>query len=204
MWLPTLAFLGGVSAASAMMIVSTIALAAMCLNHLILPASFSSRGGPYTNLYARLLWWRRALIAVIVMAGYGFYLLLEANQGLVKLGLTSFVAVAQFLPGILGLLYWRRATRAGFIGGLLGGGVVWAVTMLLPLLERSGLLQTGIDVQAWIGATEATPIGFATFASLAVNSLLFVALSLATRPAAEESEAARACSRDVLAPRRAW
>lgn len=201
-WLPTLAFLGGVSAASAMMIVSTIALAAMCLNHLILPASFFSRGGPYTNLYARLLWWRRALIAVIIMAGYGFYLLLEANQGLVKLGLISFVAVAQFLPGILGLLYWPRATRTGFIGGLLGGGLVWALTMLLPLLERSGLIHTGIDVQMWARAAEATPTGFATFASLAVNGLLFVGLSLLTRPGAEETEAARACSRDVLAPPR--
>lgn len=199
-WLPTLAFLGGVSAASAMMIVETLALAAMCLNHLVLPASFSARDLPYTNLYQRLLWWRRALIAMIVFAGYAFYLLLEANQGLVRLGLISFVAVAQFLPGVAGLLFWRRATRTGFIGGLLGGGVVWVATLLVPLLERSGFLSGSLDIQALSGAGGQDAIGFATFWSLAVNSLLFVGLSLVTRPSAEESEAARACCRDTITP----
>jgi Na+/proline symporter/signal transduction histidine kinase len=199
-WLPTLAFLGGVSAASAMMIVETLALAAMCLNHLILPASFLNRGRPYTNLYKRLLWWRRLLIAIVVFAGYGFYLLLETNQGLVQLGLISFVAVAQFLPGIFGLLYWPRASRTGFIAGLLGGAAVWAVTLILPLLERSGLLHTGFDLQAVLGAGGQNRIAFATFWSLAVNSLLFVGLSLASRQTDEELEAARACCRDTLTP----
>lgn len=201
-WLPTLAFLGGVSAASAMMIVETLALAAMCLNHLILPASFLNRERPYTNLYQRLLWWRRVLIAVIIFAGYGFYLLLQANQGLVQLGLISFVAVAQFLPGVLGLLFWPRATRVGFIGGLAGGALTWTLTMLLPLLEYSGLLHTGLDIQGWVGARDQHPIAFATFWSLAVNGLLFVGLSLATRRTTEEVEAARACARDTVTPPR--
>src|SRR5207237_2331583 len=124
---------GGVSAASAMIIVETLALAAMCLNHLVLPMSFSAQTGPMENLYERLLGWRRALIAVIILAGFGFYLLLKENQGLVQLGLVSFVAVAQFLPGIFGLLFWRRATHAGFIAGLLGGGLVWPLVLLLAL-----------------------------------------------------------------------
>jgi Na+/proline symporter/signal transduction histidine kinase len=201
-WLPTLAFLGGVSAASAMMIVETLALAAMCLNHLILPASFFSRARPYDNLYQRLLWWRRLLIAAIILAGYGFYLLLEANQGLVQLGLISFVAVTQFLPGVFGLLYWPRATRAGFIGGLAGGALTWALTMLLPLLERSALLHIGLDLQGAVGARGEHPIAFATFWSLAVNSFLFVGLSLASRRTAEEAEAACACTREAAtAPR---
>lgn len=199
-WLPTLAFLGGVSAASAMMIVETLALAAMCLNHLILPASFSGRARPYTNLYQRLLWWRRALIAIIILAGYGFYLLLEHNQGLVQLGLISFVAVAQFLPGVLGLLYWPRATRLGFIGGLSGGALVWGATLLLPLFERSGFPHTGVDLQGWLHAAGQDPIAFATFWSLAANSLLFIGLSLVSQPTEEEQEAARACSRDTVAP----
>ncbi len=200
-WLPTIAFLGGVSAASAMIIVETLALAAMSLNHLILPMTFSARVGPYHNLYQRLLWWRRALIAVIILAGYGFYLLLKENQGLVQLGLISFVAVAQFLPGIVGLLYWRRATRAGFIAGLLGGGLVWAFVLLLPLLERSGIIHLGFSLQAWMGASAESAIVFGTFWSLALNALLFVALSVFTRPTAEESEAARACAREMLPPR---
>lgn len=201
--LSTLAFIGGVSAASAMMIVATLSLAAMCMNHLILPASFQGeRSKPYTNLYRWLLWGRRALIAVIILAGYGFYLLLEHNQGLVQLGLISFVAVAQFLPGIVGLLYWRRATRAGFIAGLTGGAAVWAATLILPLLERSGFLQTDFDLQVWMGAVGEDRWAFSTFWSLTVNSLLFAGLSLFTKPSREEQEAAMACCRDNLMPPR--
>jgi PAS domain S-box-containing protein len=196
-WLTTIAFLGGVSAASAMMIVETLALAAMCLNHLVLPMRFSARDAPIENLYRQLLGWRRALIAVIILAGYGFYLLLQANQGLVQLGLISFVAVAQFLPGIVGLLFWPRATRAGFIGGLLGGGFVWAFALLIPLFERSGIVHFGIPLQQWLGMASENPIVFGTFWSLTVNTLAFVGLSVLTRPTPEEEDAARACTREL-------
>ncbi|HEX7928559.1 MAG TPA: ATP-binding protein [bacterium] len=200
-WLPTVAFLGGVSAASAMMIVETLALAAMCLNHIVLPMNFFSRERPYTNLYQRLLWWRRFLIAVIILAGYGFYLMLESRQSLVQLGLISFVAVAQFLPGVIGLLFWPRATRSGFIVGLLGGGTVWSLSLLIPLLQRSGILQLPVDLQHLLGMAKQDPIAFGTFWSLAVNSLLYVAGSVLTRPTPEEAEAARACTREILPPR---
>jgi len=200
-WLTIVAFLGGVSAASAMMIVETLALAAMCLNHLVLPMSFLTRAAAYDNLYQRLLWWRRFLIAVVILAGYGFYLLLESNQGLVQLGLISFVAVAQFLPGIVGLLFWSRATRAGFIGGLLGGGFIWLFVLLAPLLENSGIIHLGFNLQEWLGGAADSPIVFGTFWSLAINSLLFVGLSVCTRQSAEEMDAARACVRGALPPR---
>jgi PAS domain S-box-containing protein len=196
-WLPVLTFIGGVSAASAMMIVCTLALAAMCMNHLVLPASFPPRLSPEANLYSWLLWGRRLLIAVIILAGFAFYLLLEHNQGLAQLGLISFVAVAQFLPGIIGLLYWRRATRSGFIAGLLGGGLVWAVMLLLPLLENSGMI-TGLEMLRPAASNE--PWADATFISLSVNALLFAAVSLLTRPSQQESEAAMACCRDSLSP----
>jgi PAS domain S-box-containing protein len=199
--LTTVAILGGVSAASAMMIVETLALAAMCLNHLVLPMSFPTRAAAYDNLYKRLLWWRSFLIVVVILAGYGFYLLLESNQGLVQLGLISFVAVAQFLPGIVGLLFWSRATRTGFIGGLLGGGFVWAFLLLAPLLENSGIVQLGFNLQEWLGGAGESPIVFGTFWSLAVNGLLFVGLSVVTRQSAEEMDAARACARGTLPPR---
>jgi Na+/proline symporter/signal transduction histidine kinase len=195
--LPLLTFIGGISAASAMIIVTTLALAAMCMNHLVLPASFPPRLTPETNIYRWLLWGRRVLITLIILAGYGFYLLLEHNQGLVQLGLISFVAVAQFLPGIAGLLYWRRATRSGFIAGLLGGGSVWAFTLLLPQLEFSGLLSTGIRPD--IGIYSADPWGSSTLWSLSINALLFVVVSLLTRPSSQERQAASACCRESLA-----
>jgi Na+/proline symporter/signal transduction histidine kinase len=193
-----LAFVGGVSAASAMMIVTTVALSAMCVNHLILPASFPD---PTVNLYRWLLWGRRIVIALLVMAGYAFYRMLEHNQGLVELGLISFVAVAQLVPGVVGLLYWPRANRYGFLVGLCGGGLVWLVTLVAPLLEASGQLNTGFSLAPWLSYTGQDKWTFVTFWSLAVNTALFVAVSIATRQTVEEEEAARACTLETYSPR---
>ncbi len=194
-WLPVLTFLGGVSAASAMMIVATLALAAMCMNHFVLPASFPPRLNAETDIYRWLLWGRRMLITVIIGAGYGFFLLLERNQGLVQLGLISFVAVTQFLPGVVGLLYWRRATRTGFLLGLAGGAGAWGYTLLLPLLQRTEPLAG--DLTSPLGTD---PWGEATFWTLTINSLLFVVGSLFTRPSSAEQEAAAACCKDSFTP----
>ncbi len=195
-WLPIVAFIGGVSAASAMVIVTTVALSAMCLNHIILPASYPD---PAVNLYRWLLWGRRIVIAAIILAGYGFYVVLEHNQGLVQLGLISFVAVAQFLPGVVGVLYWSRANQHGFLAGLAGGVLVWLATLIVPLLEQAGQLRTGFTLTPWLEYTGQDKWTFVTFWSLTVNSFLFVVVSLLTRQKPEEIEAANACTRELLA-----
>lgn len=190
-FLPYLAFIGGLSAASAMMIVTTVSLASMCLNHLLLPAT--RYPDPDIDLYRWLLWGRRTLIVIIITAGYGFYLLLENNQGLVQLGLISFVAVAQFLPGFLGTLFWPRATSTGLIVGLIGGALVWAATLLMPLLVRSGFIA---PAPIWAALSEHTGVDhwtFATLTSLAVNATLFFVVSLLGTPSRAESDAAQAC-----------
>lgn len=191
------ALLGGVSAASAMMIVTTVALSAMALNHLVLPASIPD---PTLNLYRWLLWGRRVVMAVIVMAGFGFYVALEHNQMLVELGLISFVAVAQLLPGIVGVLYWEGANRNGFMAGLGGGAIVWFVVLFIPLLE-GGPEQAGFSLQPWMDYTRMDKWTFVTFWSLVVNGMLFVVVSLLTRRSPEEAEAANACLNETFLPR---
>ncbi len=196
-WLPIITFIGGVSAASAMVIVTTLALSSMCLNHLVIPASYPN---PKVNIYIWLLWSRRLLIGVIIMAGFIFYQILEHNQGLVQLGLISFVAVAQFLPGIIGALFWRRASRTGFILGLLGGIALWTLTLLVPLLVDTGFVNSAIDLQA---LQESSGLGhweFATFWSLTINALLFIFGSLAAGQSEEETVVAYACHSDTVAP----
>ncbi len=196
-WLSVLAFIGGLSAASAMVIVTSLALASMSLNHLLLPASYPD---PEMNLYQWILWGRRLLIALIIMGGYLVYVNLRHEQGLVQLGLISFVAVAQFLPGIAGLLYWRRATRAGFISGLIGGIAAWALVLLSPLLYSSGILRSAPDVAGWIQASGMHKWAFATFTTLGLNGLLFVTVSLLTRQDSREQAAAHACCADTYTP----
>lgn len=196
-WLSLLAFIGGLSAASAMVIVTSIALASMSLNHLLLPASYPD---PALNLYRWILWGRRLLIGLIILAGYGFYAGLKHSQSLVELGLISFVAVAQFLPGVAGLLYWRRATRSGLISGLLGGIAVWSVLLLAPLLHASGIMTTDLGVPQLVERSGMHKWAFATFTSLTVNAGLFVLVSLITRQSAGEQEAARACCAETVVP----
>ncbi|MGB0721032.1 MAG: ATP-binding protein [Gammaproteobacteria bacterium] len=198
-WLPVFTFIGGLSAASAMVIVSTLALSSMCLNHIILPARYPD---PDANLYRWLLWARRVLIALIILAGYGFYAMLEHDRGLVELGLISFVAVVQFVPGIVGTLYWRRATRAGFLAGLLAGGAVWFVVLLLPTLEQSEHFHSDLGVYVIEQSRDANRWAFSTFWTLTANVIFFVIGSLISRQSEEEYVAALACCSEATPPPR--
>ncbi len=190
--LPVLTFIGGLSAASAMIIVTTLALATMCMNHLVLPASFPPRLSDGTNMYQWLLWGRRLVIILIIGAGYGFYLLQQRNQGLAGLGLISFVAVAQCLPGIVGLLYWQRASKSGFIAGLLVGGGIWAITLMAPLFERAGIIASPyFNLLDYAMSTTDSALW-----SLMFNSLAFVIFSLLQPQQEDEREVANACFRE--------
>ncbi len=195
--LATLSFIGGLSAASSMIIVTTLALTSMCMNHLLLPINYPA---PSVDLYRWLLWGRRTLVVLIIFAGYLFYTFLQYNEGLVQLGLISFVAVTQFIPGIVGLLYWRDATRTGMVWGLLGGILVWFVVLILPLLEQSQLITTGIDWNALHEQSGMESWEYATLLSLLVNGTLFLLLSLFTQQSAAERESAHACCSDTLFP----
>ncbi len=196
-WLPTLAFIGGVSAASAMVIVTTVALSSMVLNHILLPWVYPY---PQVNLYRWLQSSRRVIIGAIILAGYAFYVLLQQNQRLVELGLISFVAVAQFLPGIIGLLYWKRANRNGFIAGLMGGMLVWGITLLVPLLDASGFIRSEIDITTMQTVTGLSKWEFSSFFSISLNLLLFVTGSLLTRQSRGERDAAGACCTESFTP----
>jgi Na+/proline symporter len=203
--LPLFTFIGGLSAASAMMIVTTLALAAMVMNHFVLPLIFPHKISTETNIYKRLLQGRRILIAIIIMAGFAFYLLISKHQGLAQLGLISFVAVAQFLPGMIGLLFWARANRKGFLYGLLAGSSIWAYALLLPLLTDSGILPVSIYyyIPAFTDLVHnADKWGAVTFWSLSANALLFVIASILFKASEAETEnAANCCSMSLTPPK---
>jgi len=169
-WLSVLIFLGGLSAASAMIIVTTLALSSMCVNHLLLPASMSGRS-PDKDGYRRILGARRRVIALLIAAAYGFTLVIDGNRALASLGLISFVAAAQLLPGTLGLLFWARGTARGFVSGLFLGALAWAVLLILPLFAP------GSDPGLWF-PVDTDPWTRATFVSLSVNVFGFVLGSL--------------------------
>jgi len=170
-----------------------MALSYMCLNHLFLPASISvSR--PESNFYGRILWSKRIIIAAIIASGYLFYLVIELNQGLAGLGLISFVAAAQLLPGVLGLLFWNRGTQTGFLAGLTGGAVVWFALLIVPLLLGNAEPESMNRLMHRLGFGDVDVWSVSSFCSLAVNSLLYIVGSLLTQRTSTEIEAANICT----------
>ncbi|PVZ72304.1 sensor histidine kinase [Pelagibaculum spongiae] len=200
-WLAVLLFLGGLSAASAMLVVTTLALATMALNHIFLPSFHrilpALENSHQRDFYKGLLWARRAMIFLIISLCYGMYLLMRNNHQLMDLGNLSAVALAQLSPGLIGVLYWRRATRAGLLSGLLGGAIIWLVLLLLPDIFKSGIVPELYNIQLII-PKEYEPWRFATLCSLLVNGTLFITISLLTKQGHREQHSAAACAMDNL------
>jgi PAS domain S-box-containing protein len=133
--LAVLAFLGGLSAATAMVIVSSIALSTMITNDLVMPALWRSRWlGPDTgaDVGRLVLWLRRVAIVLVAVMAYAYHRNTSTPASLASIGMLAFAAVAQFAPAMLAGLYWRGATREGVFAGLATGYVVWIYTLLLP------------------------------------------------------------------------
>ncbi|WP_437881588.1 ATP-binding protein [Pseudomonas sp. LRF_L74] len=191
--LALVAYVGGLSASTGLIIVTTLALSGMALNHLVLPIYQPPAEG---NIYRWLKWTRRALICAIIMASYGFYLMLGKDQGLANLGIVAFVATLQFLPGALSVLYWPTANRLGFICGLLTGILVWALSMLLPLVSSQQALN--LPFIEYIYSLNDTSWHLAAIGSLAANVLVFTLISLFTDSSPEERSAAEACTVDNI------
>lgn len=192
-----LAFLGGFSSATSMVIVSSIALSTMISNHIVMPIAVglglvhTSAGGSTTRGF--ILRVRRISICVIIMLGFIYFWLSGTSGALAAIGLISFCGVAQFLPSLVGGLYWRRATQAGAITGLSAGFIVWCYTLFLPSFEGAFLMsaetiENGLFGWLWLkphalfGLTDFDPLVHALFWSMSINVVLFVGVSLLTEP----------------------
>ncbi|MFM7968240.1 NahK/ErcS family hybrid sensor histidine kinase/response regulator [Aeromonas sp. A-5] len=184
-----LAFLGGTSAATGMVIVCTIALAIMVSNDLVLPVLLRRfwQQGRDERLMRLLLQVRRGAILLILLAAWVLYLWLGDLTSLSRIGYLSFGAVAQFAPALLLGLYWRHGNRKGVYLGLALGVSLWFLT----LLAESGLL-AGSPLEAllappdWPAFRELSLGAWCIFLSLLLNLLGYVAGSLLSRAAVSE------------------
>ena len=199
-WLALLAFIGGLSAATGMVIVETIALSTMVCNDLVMPILLRWKFLRLTerpDLSALLLGIRRSAIVLVLILGYVFFYLAGEAYALVSIGLISFSAVAQFAPAMLGGLFWKGGTRLGALFGLSAGFLLWLYTLLLPSFAKSGWLPItfltegifGIDLlkpQQLFGLQGLDDISHCLFWSMIANIGLYVGLSLWRRPTATE------------------
>ncbi len=197
-------FIGGLSAATGMVIVEAIAVSTMVCNDLVMPLLLRTRrfrgrqGGDLTRL---LLMIRRLAIVILLLLGYLYFYLAGEAYALVSIGLISFAAVAQFAPAALGGMYWKGGTRAGVLAGLCAGFAFWIYTLMLPSIAKSGWMSTDfVDLGpfglAWLkpeqflGLSGLDNLTHSLFWSLFANIGAFVGVSLWTRPAAREASQA--------------
>ena len=197
--LALLAFLGGFSSATSMVIIEAIALSTMVSNHIVMPLWLRLR--PQTvvsgDLRRIVLLARRLSIAAVLALGYGYFRLSGGSAALAAIGLISFAGAAQVLPALIGAIFWRGATRVGAAAGLGIGFVTWAYTMFLPSFGPDAVISaqvfaqgpfglTWLRPQALFGMQGMDPLLHAVFWSMILNTGAFIAGSLLTFPGPEE------------------
>lgn len=203
-WLTLLAFLGGFSASTGMLLVSSVALSIMLSNDLIMPALWR------TNLLSRhdkrlplvLKFTRRVCILAVMLLGFLFFHFFNDIDQLSVFGLLAFSAVAQFSPALIGGLYWRGGSKQGVYAGLLAGFGMWAYTLLLPTVLRSLPAEYSHFTESFLnfgpmGINWLRPealLGFESFAALThgvvwalgLNIILYIWISRIFRPSVAE------------------
>lgn len=182
-----LTYLGGLSAACGVTIIAALSMSSMLLNHLVLPFYKPTMN---VDIYQWLLWVRRVLIGFVFVLIFAFYVLLNQTQNQSVLLITSYTGLLQMTPGIVGLLFWARANRQGFIAGVFIGLMAWLALELSPLLIESLSLADRIPLKFAFDQNNWTQV---IFISISLNAITFIVMSLLTETVAEEKTAAEIC-----------
>ena len=178
------AFVGGLSAATAMVIVEGVALAIMISNHIAIPLLLGRVRPGHKDMRSVILLTRRLAIVVIMLMGHLYYCYAD-DTNLASIGLISFAAIAQISPALIGGLVWRRATTSGAIAGLSVGIMIWMVTLFLPSIINLNDPSIIIIRTAWLTVLpplfnfshDFGPLAFGTVTSLTSNIVAFIIFS---------------------------
>ncbi len=194
-----IAFLGGLSASTAMVIVECIALSIMVCNNLVVPVLLrrhEERSALHLDMGGRLIAIRRLAILVILVMAYFYYRMIGSTAALAQVGLISFAAIAQLAPAFFGGLIWPRATARGAMAGLAAGFAVWAYCLLLPSFADAGWIARGFIEEGPLGLgvlrprmlfnMEFDPLTHGVLWSLIFNVTAYIAVSLTRLPSAIE------------------
>jgi len=199
-WLALFVFLGGVSAAIGMIMISSMTLSTMVTNHLLLPVLDWIK--PLHGLKRFLLQCRWAVVACYILSGYLFVRHVVESYLLANIGMMSFAAILQFAPIILGGLFWQKGNKYGAMLGLGAGFLMWAYTLLLPAFIRgriieSGLLETGpfgvmaLHPEHFLSVQGLDHFSHAVFWTMFFNIAFYILGSLCFRQSDQEQELAR-------------
>lgn len=188
--LAIIAFIGGASAGTGMIIVATIAISTMVSNELILPMVFRSSQPQVefhqsANVQTLVLTVRRLVIVAMIFGSYLFYRGVGEFESLAAIGLLSFAVVAQFAPALIGGLLWQGANRQGALAGIISGTFIWFYALLLPVLDNSQGAIFGSPSMAMLNEN-LDDFSFGVILSLTVNVCCFVLFSVVTSASVRE------------------
>ena len=156
-WLALLVFIGGLSASAGMVMVSSVTIATMVLNHLVMPVILRMKIQVQT--YSKILInIKRLGILSVIFIGYYYFKVIGDSYALVNIGLISFAAVTQFAPAVIGGLFWKRANHKAAIAAIGSGFFMWFYTLLIPSFVRSGWLSSDILQNGPYGITLLKPL----------------------------------------------
>lgn len=172
-FLQALVFIGGLSAATAMIIVATLTLSTMLANDVIMPRllmnnNFDKNSLDYTN---KILQIRRLVIGAILLLAFFYQHLIADSSSLSSIGLLAFSLVVQLLPAIVGGLYWKRGHAQGVYAGFIAGIGCWILWLIVPWLGSND-----------VNALQSDDITNGAMLSLLLNTLAYVVFSLLARP----------------------
>lgn len=184
------AFIGGLSAATSMVIVATITLSTMVCNDIVMPMLLRLpwlKLSKNKDLGALLLRVRRLTIFNLMLLAYFYYRIFGDTGSLASFGLLAFVAVAQFAPALVGAVLWSKGSRQGALAGISVGFIIWLYTLVFPIMSNAGLVPEHIDAFIWqshwfhpnalLGIEFPDHLSHGTFWSLTFNIVLFVTVS---------------------------
>ncbi|MBN7826873.1 PAS-domain containing protein [Bowmanella dokdonensis] len=173
--LSLLIFLGGISAATAMIVVSSLALSTMLTNDVVMPLLLRYQPQRWLkdkNYKQKLLHIRRLVILLILLMAYGYFNGWAQSTALSSIGLLAFSLVVQLMPAILGGLYWRQGHASGVLAGLALGLSCWVTFVMIPVMEQPGTDSISIITQGVVISWLANLAGYLLFSLSAGHSLL--------------------------------
>ncbi len=199
--LALLVYLGGFSAATSMIIVSTSALSIMLNNHLLVPLIL--RNNTLSNAFDNrlntvVLRGKQVMIILMLLLSYLYFKLVGEKFSLVSIGLISFAGIAQFAPALIGGLFWKNGNKKGAIVGILTGFTIWFVILVIPTIISANLLPVSIMTEGLFGISLFKPHAFlgleignfvaqGTMWSLLFNSLAYIIVSSLSNRSIQET-----------------
>lgn len=192
--LTIVAFIGGLAAATAMIIVSTLALGIMLGNHIASPlyvflTRHQTRHDKPKHLQGHtILWFRRLTVGIVLFAAYLYHMKVSQTMPLVNSGFIAMALVAQLFPSFVLTNILPRPTLSASITAISVGSIFWFLWILYPSIYTNNPMHVSLT---------STQLNHGLMMSLLVNIIIYMGLYGLTRWHAQQRTADKPTQDDM-------